>query len=253
VSWGFDSGNKLTHLCAFDIIDLAEYAPEVSGISIYSHHPRLDQPMQFIEMKGRRFSRWLVLSQGKTDKRKRIFWVCRCDCGIEREVEGTSLRTGTSKSCGCYSAEVARERETTHGMTGTPLHGIWRSMLTRCFNPASNAYHDYGARGITVCDRWLSFENFYADMNTRPSPDHTLDRIDNNKGYEPSNCRWATKSEQVSNRRNCIYVDTPTGRITVSEAARRAGISFAAMRSRLRRNLPYDQLMAPAHKKQVAA
>lgn len=145
--------------------------------------------MQIIPMEGQTCGRWTIMSRGKTDKRKRIYWLCRCECGTEREVEGVTLRSGASKACGCYSADVARLRETTHGGTGTPLFGIWRGMMTRCYNPATLSYEDYGQRGITVSERWQRFENFFSDMSPRLSPQHTLDRIDNDEGYSKENCR----------------------------------------------------------------
>lgn len=204
--------------------------------------------MLFIDMTGKKCGRWTVLRQGKTDRRKRIHWTCRCECGTERDVEGTNLRGGHSISCGCFSSDTSRELNTTHGMTGTRIYDIWRGMMSRCYNSAVASYPDYGGRGIKVCDRWHVFENFFADMGHRPSDDLTMDRINNNGDYCPENCRWATKKEQVSNRRNCIYIDTPDGKITISEAARRAGISWFAMRSRVRQNLPLDRLFAPAHR-----
>lgn len=134
--------------------------------------------------------------------------------------------------------ESNRLRKTTHGMTKSPEWQAWFSMLKRCRNPSDQHYPDYGGRGITVCDRWRdSFENFYADMGPRPSPDHSIDRKDNDGNYEPSNCRWATKSEQARNRRirrdrERYHVDGEM--LTTAQIAIKFGLKYHTLRYRLR-------------------
>lgn len=118
-------------------------------------------------------------------------------------------------------------------------------MLTRCYNPASLSYENYGRRGIDVSDEWHKFENFFADMNPRPSPAHSLDRIDNDQGYSKENCRWATREDQMGNRRGCIYIETAEGKLTVAAAARKAGISWTAMRNRVKCNVPVAVILTP--------
>lgn len=151
-------------------------------------------------MRGLRFTRLLVLSQAQSDKNGNARWNCQCDCGKTTVSSGFTLRNGEAKSCGCLTTEQLNERRgVTHRMTGEPEYLCWSGMIQRCTNPKSRRWNRYGARGIGVCERWLTFDNFYADMGKRPSPTHTLDRINNDAGYDPSNCRWATKSEQNRN------------------------------------------------------
>ena len=125
-------------------------------------------------------------------------WNCRCECGSSKIVLSGNLRKGATKSCGCLNKEV----HVTHGMNRTPIYFIYHSMKSRCYNKNDKNYHNYGGRGIAVCDRWLeSIENFVYDMGDKPTPSHSIDRIDNDGNYTPYNCKWSTPREQVLNRR----------------------------------------------------
>jgi hypothetical protein len=157
-----------------------------------------------MNLAGARFGRLTVLSEAEKRSGDR-YWCARCECGQETTVRQLSLRSGATKSCGCLQRETAgrigRETGTKHGYYGTSTYHVWATMLQRC-KPGSKAdsAKNYADRGIRVCERWHSFPNFLADMGERPDG-LTLDRIDNNKGYEPGNCRWATWHEQRMNQR----------------------------------------------------
>jgi len=148
---------------------------------------------------GQRFGALIVISESPP-VRKKTFWLCRCDCGNEKPMRADGLTSGRYKSCGCDGGRF----KSTHGMYNTPEYRSWVAMKTRCTNPNGDDFHLYGGRGISVCERWLnSFENFYADMGSRPEGT-TLDRKDPDGNYEPGNCRWATLAEQNSNRGTCL-------------------------------------------------
>lgn len=163
------------------------------------------------DLAGERFTRLVALRRVADRRSHRTVWLCRCDCGAETVVRTGDLRSGNTRSCGCFYRETcsrtARQYlgkgNRQHGLYGTGEHRVWATMKSRCLNPNAQRYADYGGRGIKVCDRWLKVENFYADMGPRPagvSPGgralYSIHRIDNDGDYEPGNCCWATQQEQ---------------------------------------------------------
>ena len=161
---------------------------------------------QRLELQGQRFGRLVALKDVGERHGYRV-WLCKCDCGNHTEVVSKKLKSGWTKSCGCYKAERASEANRTHGMRDTSEYNTWNNMRQRCSNSNDKSYHNYGGRGIQVCPKWQeSFEAFYADMGKRPTPNHTIDRIDNDGDYEPENCRWATRKKQMRNTRRTRFV-----------------------------------------------
>jgi hypothetical protein len=182
--------------------------------------------MRLIDRTGERIGRLLVVRRVTAEG-----WLCRCDCGREKLVRTVN----DSRSCGCLKSEMTSNRNRTHGLTATPEYNSWLAMRQRCYYKSHKDYPRYGGRGIRVCDQWKcreGFPAFLAHVGKRPSPKHTIDRIDRDGHYEPGNVRWATDHVQSSNRSNSIFVTLDDG-ITVvplKEAARLFGADYGAVR-----------------------
>jgi hypothetical protein len=187
-----------------------------------------------IDLTGRPFGLWTVTAfagtyQGNT------YWTCQCTCGAVSDVAAHALRRGTSNSCGCQKPEISRQLHTTHGMSSSVEHAIRRAMIQRCTNPNHQDYPLYGGRGITVCEAWrTSFEAFYADMGPRPSPHHTLERLQNDKPYEPGNVVWDTPATQARNRRSTVLITHEGITLCITDWALRVGMKQHTLAKRLR-------------------
>lgn len=169
----------------------------VSGVG----HIPFPSGHRFQNLTGMRFCRLLVEAFAGQTRSGSCRWQCLCECGNRKTIDAGTLKKGEARSCGCLQRELVAARSRTHGHRKLPEYPIWVGIITRCENKGDKSYARYGARGIKICRRWReSFEAFFQDMGPRPSPRHSIDRIDNGGNYEPGNCRWATTIEQGRNK-----------------------------------------------------
>lgn len=188
---------------------------------------------------GQRFTRWLVISGAQKPGRQRVY-LCRCDCGTEKLLPARSLNAGLSKSCGCLRDELSRYVRHGHARSNdtSKTYYIWAAMCVRCNCSSNKAFHNYGGRGIAVCERWLHFENFLADMGEAP-PGLTLERDDVNGNYEPSNCSWVSRLAQNNNTRANVFIFASEIKYTLAEFVRKHGLRYDAVRWQLRKGVRY--------------
>lgn len=179
------------------------------------------------DLTGRKFGRLTVVRFLGYGSSKKTIWECICACGNILPVRANSMKSGNTSSCGCLKKP--------HGRTGTPEYQAWTAMLKRCYLKSNAAYENYGGRGIIVCPRWRkSFINFFTDMGTRPTTKHSLDRINNDGNYELANCRWATHSEQMINRRTTPLITYDGITLSAAEWADKIGIFRKTISRRIR-------------------
>lgn len=192
-------------------------------------HPR------FKDLAGQQFGKWTAITVACT-KHKTVYWDCRCECGKISAVNGTKLRTGKSKCCSSCQTTI-------HGKSHTPEYSAWKNMKKRCQDISHKEYDRYGGRGITVCDEWESLEAFLSDVGPRPSPKHSLERIDNCGNYEPSNCRWATAAEQQRNTRRTRLITYRGKTQCIADWSIELGIKRKTIQGRLRRGWTVERAL----------
>ncbi len=185
------------------------------------------------DLTGRVFGRLTVTGFAGRDRRGQILWDCQCSCENEAPSKAAHrLKSGHTTSCGCAQREATAKRSTTHGMSKSVEFKVWQGVHARCSNRNSDDWPHYGGRGIAVCPEWGDFAVFYADMGARPSPDHSLDRRDNDGPYSPGNCRWATPEIQANNTSRNLLLTHLSETKTMSEWCRTLGLSYAAVQNR---------------------
>lgn len=209
--------------------------------------PRI--PIPAIESVGKRYGRLVV--QAVIRSNGRAMATCLCDCGVLKSCELSNLRLGKIVSCGCRRRELHAGMFTKHGEAApsnrSAEYRAWTAMKARCANPKVNGYARYGGRGVSVCERWLhSFDNFLEDVGRKPTPEHSLDRKNNDGNYEPGNCRWATRIEQANNGRRSRFLTLNGVTMTVSRWATSAGLKPCVLLGRIRRGWSAERALVKA-------
>ncbi len=184
---------------------------------------------------GQRFGRLTAICRGPSARSGDVRWWCECDCGRACVLSANSaLHSSNTKSCGCLLGEAGRLKFQTHGRSKTPEYKAWLKLRERCNNPSDISYLRYGGRGIRVCESWASsFENFLADMGPRPSAEHSIDRLDADGNYEPSNCAWSDRTQQARNKRVSLFITHNGETLHAKEWAERTGLSYYTLRNRI--------------------
>lgn len=199
------------------------------------------------DISGKTFGRLTVVSLSEIKNSKR-HWECKCICGNIRKIQEDSLTHGRTKSCGCLRTEVNIFKGTIHGLRKHSLYGVWDGMINRCYRDTCEHYKSYGGRGISICDEWRNdFVAFYNwSTNNGYEKGLTIDRIDNEGNYEPSNCKWSTRKQQQANRRNTIFIEIDGAIKSLSEWSDESGISKKVIDYRIRKGwIPSEAVFKP--------
>lgn len=219
----------------------------------------LPASMKNRDITGMKFGLLTVLGLGEKSSRQHR-WVCRCECGFYTVTLGFALRQGGAKSCGCVAAAKAKARwlsdgseelrrrlsenaaNVSHRLSKHPMYRVWVDMRGRCYKPKNKFYKDYGGRGIKVCDKWHSFQNFFDDMINGWEKGLQIGRIDNDGNYEPGNCRWESPTQQQRNKRNTAYIDTPDGVMKLADVADKYELTAGCIRYRIKAGWDTDSI-----------
>lgn len=205
-------------------------------------NPPPSAPMGRPDITGKRYGLVTVLGLEVSQSGNRL-WKCQCDCGNGCVLSYAELARRGKPSCGCHKGRGPRAASVAMSPEAKVVHGTWVRMKRRCLYESGADYPRYGGRGISVCERWMNFENFLADMGLRPSSDHSIDRIDVNGNYEPDNCRWATFQEQANNRRDTIMVEVAGEQLPLAVACRTRGVPIRTVRRRLAKGMNIEQAL----------
>lgn len=191
---------------------------------------------KILDLVGKQYGRLTVLEYSCRNTRGKSMWKCQCECGNTCEVLGTRLRSGHTKSCGCYNHEITKEKSTTHGMSNSRLYNIWKVMLKRCNYKNGTNYRNYGAKGIRVCEEWYSFEKFRDwAIDNGYSDELTIDRINNGGNYTPENCRWVDMKTQARNTSRNLLLTFRGETHCLMEWAEIVGINYRTLQGRILR------------------
>lgn len=197
-----------------------------------------------IDLTGQKFGKLTVLKfAGFSKTHHGSYWLCKCDCGNTKEVFGSSLKHGLTTSCGCYRNKCTSERTYKHGSYNNRIYRIWAGMIARCTNKNAPRYKDWGGRGITVCEKWRTFQGFYEDMKGGYADNLSIDRIDNDKNYCKENCRWATKEEQANNTSQNRYINYNGRTLTLTQLCAELNLSYKAVHHRLQRGMQLEEAL----------
>ena len=192
--------------------------------------------MRKIDLTNKKIGRWTVLREGTRDKYNHLRWVCECECGIVKEVTGSSLRRGESRSCGCLKNELQSERNFKHGESDTRLYKIWGGIKSRVSNKNDTTFEHYGGRGIKICDEWIEYVPFRDwSLSNGYTDELSIDRIDVDGNYEPSNCRWISMEKQMSNMTTNNLITYKGRTKTLTEWSDSLGIKRSTLSSRIHR------------------
>jgi hypothetical protein len=200
-----------------------------------------------LDVCGQKFGRLLVVERLGSYNKRESYFKCICDCGNELNVKLGHLKSGNTKSCGCYKSEIRTKLNTTHGNAKSKNRSTeyvsYHAMISRCYNKNQRSYADYGGKGVIVCDRWLnSFENFLEDMGKKPNSNYTLERIRVNGIYEPNNCKWITRAEQSKNKRTSVWHEHNGVKMILSDWAKFLNVHPSAIRLKIRSGKKFSEI-----------
>lgn len=218
-----------------------------------------------LDLTGKNYGRLTVIKQGAgkrygLESRLIVTWQCQCECGNLIDTSSSGLRSGGTTSCGCLRRENLMKAITTHNKTKDKTTGkvtkeyrTWQNMKARCENPNNRKYALYGGRAIKICERWREFANFVEDMGYAPSDKHSIDRIDNNGNYCPSNCKWSDQKTQINNRRNTSFIEYKGERLCTSDWSARTGVPIKNIAIRIRMGWDVERALFLLPRKRIKA